>query len=77
MAGLFSDPRLKENIKSTGSQSGFNTYTWDWNELAFDKLGLSGSSTGVMADEVQAIMPDAVKYKDGFMYVDYSMIGVH
>ena len=77
LAGLFSDPRLKENIKATGNKNGFNTYTWDWNEIALVKLGLAGSSEGVMADEVQAIMPDAVKYKDGFMHVNYSMIGVH
>jgi hypothetical protein len=77
IAGLFSDPVLKENIELIGTKNGFNIYAWDWNELATDKLGLNGSSEGVMADQVKVVMPEAVQYKDGFMQVDYSMIGVH
>jgi len=72
--GSFSDPALKTNIKKTGSKNGFNTYSWDWNELA-NKIGLSGSDTGVMADEVKAIKPEAVAIDRGFMKVNYSMIG--
>ena len=77
IAGLFSDPALKENIELIGNKNGFNIYTWDWNELANDELGLTGGSEGVMADEVKEVMPEAVEYKDGFMHVDYNMIGVH
>ena len=72
--GMFSDPALKTNIKSTGSKNGFNTYSWDWNELA-NKIGLSGSDVGVMADEVKAIKPEAVTIDRGFMKVNYNMIG--
>ncbi len=72
----FSDPSLKENIELIGTKNGFNIYTWDWNELANEELGLTGSSEGVMADEVNEVMPEAVEYKDGFMHVNYSMIGV-
>ena len=68
---------LKENIELIGTKNGFNIYTWDWNELANEELGLTGSSEGVMADEVNEVMPEAVEYKDGFMHVNYSMIGVH
>ena len=75
--GEFSDPSLKENIELIGTKNGFNIYTWDWNELANKELGLTGSSEGVMADEVNEVMPEAVEYKDGFMHVNYSMIGVH
>ena len=71
-----SDPSLKENIELIGTKNGFNIYTWDWNELANEELGLTGSSEGVMADEVNEVMPEAVEYKDGFMHVNYSMIGV-
>lgn len=79
VAGAFSksDPRLKENINLIGNKNGFNIYTWDWNQLANDELELTGSSEGVMADEVNAVMPEAVEYRDGFMSVDYAMIGVH
>ena len=73
--GSFSDPLLKTNVKRTDSKNGFNTYSWDWNKLA-SKLGLTGSSVGVMADEVQAIKPEAVTIDRGFMKVNYNMIGL-
>jgi hypothetical protein len=41
-----------------------------------NKLGLDGSCRGVMADEVHAKQPDAVKVKDGFLFVNYSTLGV-
>jgi hypothetical protein len=76
IAGAFSDPQLKENIKFTGNFNGFNTYTWDWNDKALE-LGLSGSSAGVMADQVKVIMPQAINiHSSGYMMVDYDMIGV-
>lgn len=73
--GSFSDPSLKTNVKRIGSKNGFKTYSWDWNKLA-SKLGLTGSSVGVMADEVQAIKPEAVTIDRGFMKVNYNMIGL-
>jgi hypothetical protein len=76
IASLFSDPKLKTNIVKTGKQNGFNIYTWDWNELA-NKLGLSGKAEGVMANEVKAVMPQAVRNDQGYMKVNYSMIGVN
>ena len=72
---IFSDPRLKENIEHIGASNGFNLYSWDWNEVA-SKLDLRGSSTGVMADEVNRQQPDAITIKDGYMQVDYAKIGV-
>jgi len=73
---LFSDPALKENITYKGKDNGFNIYSWDWNESAIT-LGLSGSSSGVMADEVKDVMPEAIRIHDsGYMTVDYHMIGV-
>ena len=77
IAGAFSDPLLKENVELIGNKNGFNIYKWDWNETANKELGLNGSSEGVMADQVKNIMPEAVQYKDGFMHVDYSMIGAY
>tara|TARA_R110000850_G_scaffold101179_3_gene209384 strand:+ start:969 stop:1793 length:825 start_codon:yes stop_codon:yes gene_type:complete len=72
---LFSDPRLKENIKQAGVDNGFNIYSWDWNEEA-NKLNLYGSSKGVMADEVNKTRPEAITIKNGYMQVDYAKIGV-
>lgn len=74
-ANLFSDPRLKTNIKHKGRASGFNWYSWDWNDLAKDKFGLEGSSEGVMADEVKETNPELVSIEDGFMKVNYG--GIH
>jgi len=74
-AFMASDPALKENIVKTGKQNGFNTYTWVWNKVA-NKHGLFGNGRGVMADEVKAVNPKAVIVNNGYMAVNYNMIGV-
>jgi hypothetical protein len=65
----YSDRRLKENIKRIGTHAlGIGLYTWDyiWGE----------PSSGVMADEVEAIMPEAISHdKNGFKMVNYAMLG--
>ena len=71
-AGTFamSDRRLKTNIKLIGKHdNGMNIYSWDyvWGE----------HSRGVMADEVEQIMPEAVvMHPTGFKMVNYSMLGL-
>jgi hypothetical protein len=75
IAGAFSDKRLKTNIKKVGETSGYNIYTWTWNKIA-ESLGLSGDSRGVLANEVILTNPEAVSDKDGFLRVNYQMIGV-
>lgn len=70
----FSDRRLKSNIEFTGEENGFRKYKWTWNKLA-SRLGLRGSGSGVMADEVAKTNPEAVSLRDGFMVVDYDSIG--
>ena len=72
---MFSDRRLKKNIKKIGFVKGFNLYSWDWNIVA-QKMGLTGNTIGCMADEVYTERPDAVGIKDLFMIVNYSKIGV-
>jgi hypothetical protein len=74
-AGMFSDRRLKKNIKKIGEVDGFNWYAWDWNIVA-QKMGLAGSTMGCMADEVFDIFPKAVTLRNNFMFVNYAMIGV-
>lgn len=70
----FSDERLKENIFLIGHNGRFNIYSWDWNEEA-KKLGLSGSSTGVMASEVEETNPELVSEINGYKAVNYE--GIH
>lgn len=68
-----SDVRLKTNIKVTGKlESGLNTYSWDWNAEG-QKLTGDKSSSGVIAQEVAEMFPEAVITGDhGYMMVDYS-----
>jgi hypothetical protein len=65
---LMSDRRLKRNIKQIGThKSGIGIYSFDyvWGE----------HSIGVMADEVEKVMPDAVmKHSSGYKMVDYARI---
>jgi hypothetical protein len=65
-----SDRRLKKNIKRIGTHIlGIGLYTWDylWGE----------PFAGVMADEVEQVMPEAiVMHPSGFKMVNYSMLGL-
>ena len=65
-----SDRRLKKNIKRIGTHVlGIGLYTWDylWGE----------PFSGVMADEVEQVMPEAiVMHPSGFKMVNYSMLGL-
>jgi len=74
-AGMFSDRRLKKNIKLLGEVNDFNFYSFDWNSIA-NKLGLTGNTCGCMAEEVYAKNKNAVILKDNFMFVKYDVIGV-
>ena len=75
VASMFSDRRLKKNIKLVSKIKGFNFYSFDWNKMA-NMLGLDGSTYGCMAEEVYSKVPEAVTLKDGFLFVNYRMIGV-
>lgn len=72
----FSDRRLKTSIRPIGEQKGIKLYSWAWNEEA-EKLGLSGESFGVLADEVELTHPHAVSMRDGYKVVDYDLLGVN
>lgn len=80
LAGLdimaFSDYRLKENIIHIGESGGHRIYKWNWNDEA-RSIGIdSDIGVGVLADEVSEYMPEAIGYTDGYMTVNYEMIGV-
>jgi len=69
-----SDIALKDNIQKIGqTKGGNNWYSWTWNDKA-EKLGLSGESSGVIAQEIQKVRPEAVKEVDGYLAVNYSMV---
>jgi hypothetical protein len=69
-AAVKSDRRLKKNIKRIGTHVlGIGLYTWDY---------LWGQPfSGVMADEVEQVMPEAiVMHPSGFKMVNYEMLGL-
>jgi len=68
-AAAASDINLKENIVKVGKEKGFNIYE-------FNYKGQSGKYRGVMAQEIQKVMPEAVVEKNGFLAVDYNKIGI-
>lgn len=76
-AGLFSDERLKKNIKFIVNKNGHKTYSWEWNSLAKKLFNLIGSSRGVIAQEINKTNPEAITIESGFMKVNYEMIGVN
>lgn len=65
----FSDLRLKIDVKPIGrTAGGHNLYSWKWQDG-------SGYGTGVIAQEVQKVQPDAVvESTSGYLMVDYSKI---
>ncbi len=67
---LFSDKRLKENIKPVGNHNGVKIYE-------FSYKGDKKRYKGVMAQDVVGKYPDAVSiHSSGYMMVDYSKIGL-
>lgn len=74
---LGSDVQFKENITPVGqTKGGHNLYMWDWNETAKDVLGETGSSMGVLAQEVMQTNPELVVRGDhGYLMVNYG--GIH
>ena len=76
MTAAVSDPALKENIVRVGEHSaGFGLYLFDF-KPEFIEFG-AGRQFGVMADEVEQVVPDAVVIgKNGYRAVNYSMLGI-
>jgi len=77
MSGNTSDIRAKENIKQIGLlSSGLPLYEFEYKAEFKDKAG-HGRFRGVMAHEVEEIMPQAVNVdSDGYKLVSYPMLGI-
>lgn len=69
-----SDRRLKDNLKLESEIAGIKFYSFTWNSKA-EQLGYKGKSFGVIAQEVQDVLPDAViDNGHNYLMVDYSKI---
>ena len=76
-AGIkYSDIRMKENIELIGYMSnGLNVYDFEYKPEYKDKAG-HGKFRGVMAQEVEKVIPYAViTLDDGHKMVNYSLLG--
>lgn len=65
---MYSDANLKTNIRKIGEyKNGLNkyAYTYIWGQDA----------VGVIAQEAMAVVPKAVRYNNGFLEVNYDLIG--
>jgi hypothetical protein len=75
-ASIFSksDIRLKQDITPVGFEQGLPVYTFRYK----DGYGLPSDKTyhGVLAQEVMEVMPEAVQTIDGYLAVNYDMIGI-
>lgn len=71
---MFSDIRLKDNLRHLGDIGPFHAFEWDWNELAPDP---TQSNIGFIAQEVQETLPQFVGEKDGFLAIDYAGLLAH
>ena len=75
-SAMSSDMRLKTNINQVGDlPNGLGIYTWDWTDEAVEKGLANNMHIGVLAQEVEKIMPSAVVHTDsGYMAVKYNEI---
>jgi hypothetical protein len=71
-----SDQNIKENISKIGAfNNGINIYKFDYKPEYKDTWG-HGSHIGVMAQEVEKVIPEAVAiHEDGYKLVNYAMLG--
>ena len=77
MMVLPSDRALKENIARIGEHPlGIGLYLFDYKPEFRDWCG-HGRQFGVMAQEVEAVMPEAVStHPDGYKRVNYAMLEI-
>jgi hypothetical protein len=70
-----SDAAIKENIRQVGVLgNGLGVYEYEYKPAYKDTWG-HGRQIGVMAQEVEQIIPEAVSvHPDGYKMVNYSMI---
>ena len=72
-----SDRSIKENIVRVGDHSlGIGLYLFDYKPEYREQWG-SGRQFGVMADEVETVIPEAISvHPDGYKMINYRMLGI-
>ena len=74
---MVSDRNAKQNIVRIGTHPlGIGLYLFDY-KPEFEPVAGYGRQFGVMADEVEAVLPQAVvMHPDGYKRVDYALLGI-
>jgi len=72
-----SDRALKENVVRIGTHPlGIGLYLFDYKPAFREQSGF-GRQFGVMADEVETVLPQAaVMHPNGYKMVDYALLGI-
>lgn len=72
-----SDRALKQGLARIGTHPlGFGLYLFSFRPAYRNRFG-GRRQFGVMADEVELVMPQAVSvHSDGYKVVDYAMLGI-
>ena len=72
-----SDRAIKESIVRIGTHPlGVGLYLFDYN-TQYRQSGRTARNFGVMADEVEAVLPEAVGiHANGYKAVNYAMLGI-
>ena len=72
-----SDRTIKQNLVRIGEHPlGIGLYLFDYKPALREQYG-HGRQFGVMAQEVEGVMPEAVSiHPDGFKMVNYKMLGI-
>lgn len=77
ISDLFSDERMKENIKlETTLPNGLNLYSFEYKK-EFKHIAGQGRWLGFMANEVEVLYPNAVSIMpNGYKAVNYNLVGI-
>ena len=68
MMAAMSDIRLKKNITKIGKYKGLDV-------IEFEYIWGGGKRTGLIAQQVKKVMPDAVgRLPNGYLYINYAMV---
>jgi len=71
LGGLFSDPRLKENIKVIGHVGQLPIVEWDWRPEFKDTIVMDSPTVGFLSTDIKEIYPDLVGEFGGFDIINY------
>lgn len=74
IASLFSDPRLKENIRVIGKVGPLNLVEWDWREEFNDTIVSKFPTMGYLSTQVKEFYPEDVHEFGGYDVIDYDSV---